>query len=224
MNINEHELLLESWAARPHHSKKGFVKDGIIDPARWNTTSIKVLFLLKEAYPDEPHKATDWDLRILLKENWKKPKGVLFRRAACWAYAAKHFSDPIQPQLPADDNAWSEAGECLLSAAIVNVKKSCGKNSSDLEDIKMHAQVDGEFLKRQIELIMPNIVICGYTWFAVQHLWPGAEVLYHRSYQADKKVFIDFWHPANRYPNDLNYYTLTSLLRHPAVDQAITNR
>lgn len=220
MKTDRHEDLLESWATRPHHSKRGFVKDGIIDHKRWSAATVKVLFLLKEAYSD-PDNPSDWDLRVLLRENWKGPKGVLFWNCAYWAYAAQHISDTATPELPQNEQSYSQATECFLSTAVLNVKKSSGKTNSDLEEIKKYAQLDGDLLKKQIDIINPDIIICGYTWEAVQHLWPTASILYDLVFQAENKVFVDFWHPANQYPKKLNYYAISSLLRHPDVRRAI---
>ncbi len=68
-----HEELLEKWACRPHHSKKTFIKDGIIDNTRWFNAKRKVLFMLKEAYGDKDSEES-YDLRAKIREEWRGPK------------------------------------------------------------------------------------------------------------------------------------------------------
>lgn len=104
--------------------------------------------------------------------------------------------------------------EALLSAATVNIKKSAGRPESTAEDLRSYADRDGDLIKRQVELIAPDIVICGGTWDYVKRLWPAARPAYdHQVWRINSIDFIDFWHPANRWPDSLLYYALGWLIQ-----------
>jgi hypothetical protein len=212
-SIIDHELLLDKWAAQTHHSGKGFVRDGIIDMQRWVEKNVKILFLLKEAYSD-PSKPFDWDLRVLLRDEWKGPKGVLFWNAAYWAYLIhKMRNESTTPPLPNSSDHYVSLTNALLSTAVVNVKKSSGQPYSDIDEIKHYAQLDSEFLKLQIDIIDPTIIVCGSTWNSVKHIWPDTVQVYDLVWTNNTCIFIDFWHPANQFPSQLNYHSLADILR-----------
>jgi hypothetical protein len=207
--MEAHENLLSEWRDLEHHVGKGFILDGIIDPIRWSAASRRVLLLLKEAY-DEPGVTEGYDLRTVIRDRWKGPKYNIWWKAAYWCFGA-HANDGF-PEMPADDAAYSGASEALLSSAIANVKKSNGRSESSDEEIAQYARRDGDYLKRQVELIDPGIVICGNTWAAVRHLWPAARKVIDLVWENDGTLIVDFWHPANQFPNKLNYYSLGFLL------------
>jgi hypothetical protein len=205
--MENHETLLSEWGCQSHHADKGFIRDGIIDPNKWAAASRKVLLILKEAY-DEPGVTEGFDLRTVIREKWEGPKYNIRWKAAYWCLGA--HSTVGFPELPSDDAGYSAASEALLSSAVTNVKKSNGRTESSDEEIKDYGQRDGTFLKGQVELINPRIVICGSTWPAIKHLWPQAVKVFDLVWKADDRLIVDFWHPANQFPNKLNYYSLVS--------------
>lgn len=208
----EHEKLLDEWAQQHHHVGKGFVRDGIIDPNKWKYVQCRVLFINKEAYDDKKPNQ-DWDLRELIRDNWKGPAFKIWWLIAYWAYAIHNWKSCRIPQMPNTKEEYELASKALLSSAAINVKKSDGKKSSDNDEINDYVKKDGIFIKKQIELIDPQIIICGNVWEHIkEHIWPEATERYHMVYKADKYIFIDLWHPSNPYPNNLNYYTLCAVL------------
>lgn len=111
-------------------------------------------------------------------------------------------------------STWSPAKgvSCRCSAA-VNITKSNGRTQSADEEILACTERDGVLLRRQAELIAPDIVICGNTWWALRHLWPEAIQGYDMAWKDGARLFVDFWHPANYFPIALNYYALGGLLQ-----------
>jgi hypothetical protein len=209
---NSHEALLDEWAKRDHHVGKGFIRDGIIDPARWPNANLKILLLLKEAYGE----GVDWDLREAIREEWQGPKYNIWWNAAYWCYAAQN-AVPSIPAFPSQDDARAASVEALLSSSAINIKKSSGVSSSDDDDIQMYIENDGDLLRKQVTLISPEIIIFGNTWWFVRHLWPRARQIYDLVWQDDSTLLIDFWHPANRFPHALNYYSIGCLIQNGAV-------
>ena len=94
----------------------------------------------------------------------------------------------------------------------MNIKKSGGKSSSDMDDIERHAKDHKDLLWEQIELINPDMVICGGTWGTVQPLWDEVTPLYDRIWKVRGRLFVDCYHPANQYAHMLNYYSLMGLI------------
>lgn len=217
--IDEHEKLLEEWKSLPHHLNRSFIPDGIIDPVRWAKSSRKILFINKEAYDGDGTEAEGFDLRKLIRCEWDgSPKGGAYKVIAAWAYALQHASpDPSVPFprwtliLPED------AREALLSCAVMNIKKSGGKPSSNHQDLATYVEKDGAMIKRQVELINPEIIVCGHVWYLIKKLWPDAKSVYDEVDEADGRIVIDFWHPSNRYPEEMNYYALVALIQNACV-------
>ena len=169
------------------------------------------MLLLKEAYTfdDESHK-NGFDLRVLIRDVWKGPKYKMWWTAAYWCYAVHNatYTSPIFPKDKSED-----LSNALMSSAVVNIKKSSGKKSSDNQDLIWYVENDHEYIQKQIEWINPEFIICCGTWSLVnKRLWPNAKEIYDKVWLADSYKLIDFGHPANQFPNDLQYYALSSLL------------
>ncbi len=84
--------------------------------------------------------------------------------------------------------------------------------SSNHETMSSYAQADGDLLVREINSLGPDVVVCGGTWAAAMHLWPDAREVSSRFFTVGERVFINFWHPAVRWPNELLYFGLAGIL------------
>jgi hypothetical protein len=208
--VDSLEGLLHKWAQQPRHQGCCFIQDGIIDQKRWASVTPRVLFLLKEARHEGPEPSQD--LRAFIRENG--PYGLTLKNAAYWSYAIHHIALGRLRGFPVGKSELDEAAELFLSSAVVNIKKSKGTARSVPDDLAQYAKEDGAFIKSQVELIDANVVVCGYTWPYVKHLWPEAEAGgYDGVHRVGRKVFVDFWHPAQQIPSDLKYYALACLLQ-----------
>jgi len=213
--MSDSDDLFQQWAAR--HKGKTFVQDGIIDKKKWDAAKSKILFLLKEPYSD---RQMSWDLRenIIGTVNEMGLVGS-WRQASYWSYACHHrIVHGTLPSFPAKAEE-RELVDLFLSSAVLNVKKvDDGQSSSEPEVIKKYADMDGDLILQQVGFISPQVMICGYTWDCVKHLWPNAKPVYDPGVLRDGNLWIiNFWHPANRYPHALTYYCLGALLEHAGV-------
>lgn len=203
----DHELLLQDWSKLDHHKDKCFIKDGIIDINRWKIAKKKILFILKEGYDNE--KKGGMDLRDLFK-GWKKPHGPTGRGMADWAYLLHHSAkNNIKPFPNKKENA--KVIDSFLHCAVINVKKSDGKTQSDRDNLQDYIENDSKYLKKQIELISPEIIICGNVPNLLKSIWNNPIEVSDLVYKIDNMFVVNFWHPSNRYPRKLNYYALASL-------------
>ena len=209
--IETNDELLKRWASLPEQSIN-FIKDGVIDKDKWDKVNCKVLLLLKEAYSDKS--PTGFDLCLTIRDKWKgiKKSGRdnTWINSALWCYAAQKISSAM----PDPNKNNPTLNEALLQAAVINIKKSDGKKRSKMKEIRAIAKRDGNFIKEQIAMINPEIVICGNTWVSVNHLYPKAIRLLPRVWFADGMYFINFWHPAYfGYTRKSYYDRLLSLIR-----------
>jgi|SRR5580698_1685526 hypothetical protein len=209
--MDEHEALLDEWGRRPLHVGRCFIKDGIINVDLWQTAKPRILFLLKEAYGAPGTTANDnWDLRERLRNDG--PRWQTWVPAARWSYAIQEIASRGFSEFPNDDDAIARA---LLSSAIVNIRKSGGGSASSSTELRNCVRDDGWFLRKQIDLIDPRIVVCGSTWGHVKELWPEASKAYNLVWRTHNRLFVDFWHPSNRCPKEMAYYALAGLFQYP---------
>ena len=177
------------------------ITDGIIDTELWKNSKIKILFLLKEAYGKKRH-LPDYI-------NQSKAKGRTFIPLAQWAYAIQEITK--KKKLSIFSKNKSIINPPLLSSAVINIKKVNGKKSSDNKDLVKYVNENWEEIKKQINTINPDIIVCGNTWSLIHSKLQDSTVISDRVYKTDNYIFIDFWHPANRTSNIMNYYALSAI-------------
>ena len=201
--MDEHESLLEEWKATCNPSQ-GFIKDGIIDPNRWETAPKKILVILKEGYNTD-RDPLSWDVRTVILEN--ELFGTSFRETAYCAYCA--LNNRSLPECSPKD-----ALGALRSIAVINLKKTPGGRSSSLEEIQAHIAPKADYVKKQISLINPDWIVCGYTWRLIsEHVTVTSHPTPNSYIDTNDRIIIDFWHPANRFPRLMNCATLVTILR-----------
>ncbi|MFC1499964.1 hypothetical protein ACFL6T_02975 [Candidatus Zixiibacteriota bacterium] len=218
--MNDEAILFNRWKRRKHHHGSTFIKDGIIQPHIWHSATVRPLFLLKEAYYwDDPHKR--WNLAASIGEE-KRATSQTKKRIALWAhiiFSATGNNYPAFSQTGPDD---PDIVNALLGSAIVNIKKSHGQSKSDIDDIEFFARRDSDLLLQQIELYDPTIIVCGNVWPVCEDIiFSGAKRVYDLVMEWNGRWVIDFWHPANQFPNQLNYYAFMSLIQNGIHDSSI---
>ncbi len=211
LSYDDMETLFVEWKqTKTHAHLNSFIEDGIIDVVRWNTINKKVLFILREAYqPAEIEGGFNLTKKLLLESGTRKGKST-WKNLARWAYLLQNLDTPdlIQPFT----RKWFDYEEALLNSAIINIKKSGGTKTSDIEDIKQFAKKDQKYLKAQIELINPDIICCCGVFGSVEHYWPDIKKVGHRLHETSNYMVIDYWHPATRWPQDLFFYGLNGIV------------
>jgi hypothetical protein len=207
--IKKQKELFHEWKQTPLHKNAVFISDGIIDIDKWLRSEKKIALFLKEAYGEKQ----DWDLSQLIREEWKGPKTKMWWTVSYWLFLLQKTTKDYIPLFPDSDSEFNECKDYLLSSAVINIRKSDGETSSNFETLKKYTEKDKKFLIQQIELINPDIILCGYTFNHLKELLgevkpvPNTEWIY----KYGDRLIIDFWHPANQYPNRLCYYTLGHL-------------
>ena len=127
-----------------------FISDGILDEEEWNRQNYKILFVLKEANWEN----SNADLcEFLLSESsssyWKTWNNV-----ARWTKALLKGGEYLRYVSKSDKSYW------LRKVAAMNLKKVGGDAVAEDETIREYAEKDKKYLKEQIELYNPDIIIC----------------------------------------------------------------
>ncbi|WP_367110956.1 hypothetical protein [uncultured Psychrobacter sp.] len=201
------EDIFKNWKESELHKNRLFITDGIIKHDDWEKSESKILFLLKEAYDSKPQKET-WDLSKHIQR--KKVSGRTLKPMAQWAYGINHVMSNNEIITYKSDG--EEVKHALLSSAVINLKKSQGKSKSNNDNLKVYVEADWHLIKEQMKSISPKIVICGNTWSLIKGKISYQEIS-DRAYLSEGILFIDYWHPANRAANKMNYYALCALVQ-----------
>ena len=204
-------------ATEINHANTAFIRDGVVCPELWFAQRTRPLFLLKEAYNGDG----DWDLSSdhLLTGN---SASRMWRRVSHWTYALLNTTaEELAPYDPGLDVS-KYGNEHLRRIAVVNVKKSGGNNSSSMDEIRSYAWFDAERLWKQLSLCDPTVIVCGYTGSALDIIaerMTGRKVrdtynenlYYTMELNGNKVLVLDYWHPANHFPKEMNYFGLAAV-------------
>ncbi len=210
-NVKEEiDSLFQEWEAA--HKRKGyerFIRDGIVSLEDWyRQPTPKICYLLKEAYSDDE----GFDLAKLLhkKEPWQ-----MWKKVAVWTEAIfQAFGDGKEYD---QERIQANIRRNTDRIAIINVKKSNGQSESDYKEIGDYAITDRGFLRRELDIVNPDIIVCGYTNHCLRTIlgdeWVNNETSMTLFGEWNGKLVIDYYHPASQYPNRVNYYALMAICR-----------
>jgi hypothetical protein len=158
----QEEALFFKWRGQ----QRNWVKDGVVNPEIYAASNLKALYILKEANGRKEKKWENGDLRAFLNEadRWQT-----WNTVARWQYAISHLKEEIDWK---KINSISKSFRIALlqSIAVINLKKEPGNQQSDMQEIKAFALKDLDYIKEQISIYKPDIVICGGTGDIVKEL------------------------------------------------------
>lgn len=137
----------------------GFVRDGIVNLESWKKQKVRICFILNEAggrngmehYPNDFDLAAEWNERGSFSK-------FMFKLSV-WTKAIQDaFGQPITYK---KSDVAKIRDELIRSIAVINIKKSDGQRRTDFEILQRFANEDADELRRELELVNPNIIICG---------------------------------------------------------------
>lgn len=229
-NIKTEDELFELWKKKPHfvgannviidHSKNDFVSDGIVNHNEWNKSEKKILFILKEAHslPDGS------SISELIKT--QKPSRI-WKRVVEWSYGITNTTENEVAKFSSDKFDYNENNTWLNKIAILNIKKSNGETRSSDDELEVYARYDKNEIKKQIEIINPDIIVCGYTGKYLDLIFdgvimkePNSDNWYYITDLLKQKriIILDYYHPASQLKVQLNYYTITNIYQQALKD------
>ena len=214
--MKELDTLFEKWEKKHIETgHKRFIRDGIVDEEWWmqGKEVPKICFFLKEARTQEEN-------YNLVQDLYKYEPWNLWQRVAVWTQA---IQGAFLGELPYNEELIKKKShDAVKQIAVVNAKKSDGLVQSEGDDLRVYMQEDKKELKEEIELINPDIIVCGYTFGMLKEILEdelSAENTSDTMYGFWRdKLIIDYYHPACHYPNRVNYYALMSICRMAEAD------
>ncbi|MCM1224110.1 MAG: hypothetical protein NC548_57625 [Lachnospiraceae bacterium] len=162
--MNDLEKLFQEWKSALCEEEKFdctdcFIQDGVVSCDRWDCEEHKILFILKETNREVN---SERNLTTFLREGGG---------ADTWNGIAR-WASILLSEIPSDGADFRK--KALSRIAAINVKKTCGEGTANRKEIQRHIQIYGRekkryFLKRQIEIIKPTLIIScvGNLWYDV---------------------------------------------------------
>lgn len=218
--------LLQEWQEyerkRLGNEFEYFINDGFIDKKTWdNQKGVKICYFLKEAYTkdydenkDSPDCTLNWIRQCIQNDGPKR----MWKKVAIWTHAIKQaelLETPIYNCKEIEENY----KEITCEIAFVNIKKSNGESHSCFEELMalVNDTQTAEFLKKELEIINPDVIICGNTFSCLQKIL-GDEITGESSNEKyfafwKDKIVINYYHPAAYTSNIVNFYALTAIFK-----------
>ncbi|MBQ2960463.1 MAG: hypothetical protein IJE09_04485 [Oscillospiraceae bacterium] len=193
--------------------RESFVSDGLVDEAEYLNAPRKLLFLLKEVNGGE-----SWDLCEFLR---KGGRAQTWNNVARWVEGIFNLEREIPwTELDADKKSNEQRRlDMLKKICAVNVKKSPGGHTSVNDEICDAGKRDAEYLREQLAIYEPEIIICcGTDWvyskeLAINELqWQRTSRGIWYTYDGNRLV-IAYLHPEARVQSSLIYYGLIDAVK-----------
>ena len=176
-----------------------FVRDGIVDVAKYLKAPIKILWILKEAnspkndLPDmRPNLASlIGEIPNIIDPKWAKTWRPIVR-CVYGIFENKGF-EYIKTM---DDEV--EIVEYMKKVAHINVKKYAGGSKAQETEMKNFYKKYKDFLHEQIEIINPDVLIFGGTFhYFDEDYFAGKNQIktWRPIFQWKNKLLIDTFHP-----------------------------
>ena len=211
MSIKEQqEELFKRWCkARP-----GFCRDGIVCEEFYSDKKAKpkILIVLKEANGNNETK----DIVPWLK-SFEEPGGDrVWDNVARWVYGIRNFMADGEildwEKIPHTDPKFKR--DSIKSICAMNLKKVPGGGVAEWKRLEAAADNNKEFIREQFGIYDPDLTICGNVGGLFMDAMDYGEfsrktrrgINWHE--RETEKYVIDYWHPANRGPNELLFYGL----------------
>ena len=205
--MTESELLFAEWKNQ-RLEYANFCEDGILVEKEWEVSNPKILFLLKETYSHFIDISGPMGPQGTSRTFWRKMK--------IWTYVVTEYFNNRIPQF---DELLVIKEKPNDSIAYVNIKKNAekiegnGDPYSDDTDILSYLKKDSNFLRRQIDLIKPEIIFCCSTIIFIKELYPNLIFLSNNLFQADGKLVIAHGHPSSRKSYQREFDDLSTILQ-----------
>ena len=201
--------------------KNGICFDGAVDPERYFSKKPRLLFFLKETNGNNNDgsaniELSDWDYMQWVRDQACQKEPLyrsVYRNIAMWSkqfdmFAAGH--EPASNDL-IDSNGLiinDDLCSALSGIALINLKKSWGKDQTDWSEMKRYLDEDAlrrEILVHQIDTLKPDLVLCGGTFDFVYDIF-GGETPFHQVlcedgqridyFQREETTFARCYHPS----------------------------
>lgn len=175
--------------------------DGVVDEQRYLKSEIKTLFLLKEVNDDKM--VEDWDgfMEDVKAQTTKDSLYTTWPNVCLWMEALKNkdvtYMDCMDGYGTFDTQRMREN---LLDIALVNIKKTAGRGSSNADEIDYAVNKYGHIICEEVErIIKPDLVLCGGTFEYAKNIFNPDKIKVLRCgaeyFIKNDRLFVRFPHP-----------------------------
>ena len=177
-NIFYLEDLFDIWTTEQAKEKeykndkvdiKSFSRDGFVDVKIWTSPILdgkRVLYIAREANAIGQRFVDDG--RFYLKDEESSRKKRIFQRIIAMQNIIKARLDGNIK----NEYTYSDFNEIKKQIAFMNINKRGGSSSTDFKELNKYAEKYNEFIKREIEIINPDYIICcGSYWQIIDHVY-----------------------------------------------------
>jgi len=190
-----------------------YVVDGIVDEEAYLASPIHTAFLLKETNggTEEGHcdAMGNWDTFTRDLHNMALPKHhpdstPLYKtwpNVCLWMYLIHHPTASFSCCTENGEFREEKVRHYLDTTAIINIKKVPGGSSSVYEQLKTAAINNHDFLLEQIEIVDPELIICGGTYWVFKETFDQSSIQTGilptgtHYFLHNKKLYLEFPHP-----------------------------
>ena len=190
------------------NENNGICFDGTPNPDRYFSKTPRLMFFLKETNGNNNDgtsatELTDWDYMSWVRDQATQKKSLyraVYRNIAMWARQFDLYASGRRPQVSdlIDSNGLiinKELCEALNGIAIINLKKSWGYEQTNWSDMNRYLEEvpqRKELLLHQVEVLKPNLVLCGGTFDFVHRIFGEATPL--QTFVCEDGQRLDYFH------------------------------
>ncbi len=190
-----------------------FVPCGVVDEEAYLSSKPKLVLVLREV--NDPEQKPDWSVVDFLR--WQVNRGLkgdsiypMWKRVGIWSYAIHHGFAKY-----GELNSLGVAAKGLRYIGMTNLKKSGGGGVSNYEAIRKHAEEKFDLWKQELEIMDPDLILCGRTYWIVSGLLKLnrqqiASGLWFSIWQHNDRstLIVAFYHPSYRGSSHMLYALL----------------
>lgn len=188
------------------------VPDGVVNEKEYLDSKYKILYIMKEVNSDQKD---GWSLTEFISNG---ARSQTWNNVARWTEGILNLEKDFDWGYLSRDNNLRRS-IYLKKIASINLKKTPGSHTSIYSEIEMATINNKEFIKKQVSIYHPNIIICcgtsglfakyclesGLTW---QMTSRGIEYMI-----LDNTIIVSYSHPEARVADHYLYYALIDAIR-----------
>lgn len=209
MNIKDAETKLFSQLKINDQS---IVTDGVANEKEYLDSKYKILYVMKEvnSYQNGGWSLTEFLSNGAITQTWDN--------IARWTEGILNLEKDIDWEYLSKDNDLRRH-KYLKKIASINLKKTPGRHTSIANEISMATKNNKDFIKKQVTLYQPNIIVCCGTSGLFVKYCIDSDFTWQMTSRGikymilDNTIIVSFSHPEARVADHYLYYALIDAIR-----------